>query len=711
MLLALLTVISIAASAAAFNGFTMRMPSVGFASPKSGLALELDANWFNSGGYRPIQVRFTATVAKSFDREVALKLYWSSRNGVKDAVNLTVSKGFTIPAGQTTAEGVIRMPGYNESGFLWCDVVVDGKADASLSIDRKAAQFFASPAGEEIGLKQLKLRDAGSGTVSWLGRRSMPRQYQDLDQLMVEDAVSEPCDQWLDYSSADIVRTQLSMLRIMAERDPAAIAALRRFALAGGFVWIENVEDEAEALNEITRLLAIGGWSFDLDTPFDATLTPVSEAEGWNRESLMSRPVSPPGSEGQTLGQDIRGLLSAALESSSGGLTSRGWYAVHGAGLGRVMAFPAEGFDIPRRISPGVAANASKRWVNRGWERRHGVRPEVGSPDFANLLIPGVGFAPVGEFQVLITLFVLAIGPLNYWLLWRKQRLDLLVITTPLGALLVTACLFVYATFSDGFGVRVRARGLTVINQPAGEAVTWARLCHYAGLGVRGEFSMPPDTMLYPIKPGWEVAVGPQQSESRGLAWEPDRQHLVSGWLPARTSAQHLLVRAGPFAKELLVTTTADQQVEVRNRLGADLQLLMVYDEGGQWWRGESINVDGVARLEAIDKVEAVAQIRQITLDNEPQIPLGAGRQIEDSLERIGASRSARRLQREVADVSPGGNLMNQAIDRLVGLEGGAPLNLPPRSYVALSTKTVGVPLGFESVTEAGSFHLTVGNW
>ena len=69
-------------------------------------------------------------------------------------------------------------------------------------------------------------------------------------------------------------------------------------------------------------------------------------------------------------------------------------------------------------------------------------------------------------FQVLITLFVLAIGPVNFYLLKRWHKLNLLLITVPASAAVVTLALLSYAVFSDGFGVRARTRSFTEI-EPA----------------------------------------------------------------------------------------------------------------------------------------------------------------------------------------------------------------------------------------------------
>ena len=82
------------------------------------------------------------------------------------------------------------------------------------------------------------------------------------------------------------------------------------------------------------------------------------------------------------------------------------------------------------------------------WYQRHGLSTALENPDFWKFLIPGVGLAPVGGFRVLITLFVIAIGPVNYFLLRRLKRLHLLLLTTPASAAVVTAAV-----------VRLRDRG------------------------------------------------------------------------------------------------------------------------------------------------------------------------------------------------------------------------------------------------------------
>ena len=76
---------------------------------------------------------------------------------------------------------------------------------------------------------------------------------------------------------------------------------------------------------------------------------------------------------------------------------------------------------------------------------------------------------------------VAMIGPVNYYLL-RAGELNLTVPTVPTGALFLTAAPSLYALFSDGSSVRLRARSMTCIDQTIGEATCWSRLSYHAGL-------------------------------------------------------------------------------------------------------------------------------------------------------------------------------------------------------------------------------------
>ena len=68
------------------------------------------------------------------------------------------------------------------------------------------------------------------------------------------------------------------------------------------------------------------------------------------------------------------------------------------------------------------------------WFRRTGFSLHRTNDDYWTFLIPGVGEAPVVSFLLLVSLFAIVIGPVNYVVLGRSRRLYLLLLTVPAGA-------------------------------------------------------------------------------------------------------------------------------------------------------------------------------------------------------------------------------------------------------------------------------------
>ena len=94
------------------------------------------------------------------------------------------------------------------------------------------------------------------------------------------------------------------------------------------------------------------------------------------------------------------------------------------------------------------------------------------------------------------------------------------MVTVPVGAAIVTACLLAWAVLGDGLSTRVRIRSLTDVDQASGQTVSWSRHSYYAGMVPSGGFTFPLDALVYPIehipKPGERRTV------DRQLVWTPN---------------------------------------------------------------------------------------------------------------------------------------------------------------------------------------------
>jgi hypothetical protein len=352
--------------------------------------------------------------------------------------------------------------------------------------------------------------------------------------------------------------------------------------------------------------------------------------------------------------------------------------------------------------------------TTRSWESRHGMAPDAANPDFANLLVPGVGLAPVTEFRVLITLFVLAIGPANYWLLKRWKRPHLLVLTVPILAALVTLALFSYAILSDGFRTTVRVRSFLSLDQRTGEAACWARLSYYAGLAPSHGLTLPDDVAVYPIIPGWNETNGRATNEaSRQLEWTGGEVHLTQGWLRSRTPTQYLTVRARKTPIRLELTPGAGK-LTAKNELGTEIQYVAAIDDDGKFFAGEGLAEKSTAELTTKTGADIVTKLRTIVTDNMLVTPPELTD--ESSSYAVMQRRQRRQIFRsqlclDYSSERLEDNLMSGAISSLGGTSSETPLDLPPRSFVAITQAGPEVVTGIPSAVEEASFHVVVGRW
>ena len=405
---------------------------------------------------------------------------------------------------------------------------------------------------------------------------------------------------------------------------------------------------------------------------------------------------------------------------------SNQWFVEQGSGLGRVRAFrganEAAQFPLaPAAANPNAVANSDApdqlpRALAMGlrrtqrWDSRHGMTPDSANVEFAKFLVPGVGLAPVTEFRILITLFVLLIGPINYWLLKRYKRLHLMVLTVPLAAIVTTAALFGYAIVADGFESRVRAQSYTALDQVTGDAACWTRLSYYSGLSPRDGLTMPADVVMYPILPSWTGDA--DLAEEKDLAWDGQQAKLTKGWLNSRTPTQYLTVRSRKSPLRLEVLDSGDK-LRVKNQLDTKIKALVVISDSGKLYFGENITSDASAGLQPVERDDAIRRINRLIVEHAPQAPDALASSESD----LATMRSRSRYGgygRNGLQYNPGKlseNLEGEALINLAGLGGQPALSLPPRTYVAITETGPEVETGISYAKEEASFHVIVGKF
>ena len=331
--------------------------------------------------------------------------------------------------------------------------------------------------------------------------------------------------------------------------------------------------------------------------------------------------------------------------------------------------------------------------------RRNGVSKLVKNEEFFHFLIPGVGLAPVNAFRLMMTLFVIVIGPLNYTLLRRWDRPNWMLYTVPACALLATLGILGYATLADGTTTRTQTLNLVYVDQAEGHAATWSRQSYYAGIAPANGAAFPADVTAIPVL--YEPLDRMRFSAMpRRLEWGAS-QRFAHGYLTSRNTIQFLVQRSRGTEMRLNFDT---QAASVENHLGGEIVTLLVRSHTGEYYTHERLPDGAAGPLTRIDDTELRTWFLQSLRFRDPQLPPGVQVDIsaayDSSLWYYRRANEGLRAPR-FRDSLPGRFIHAMTLS----------MELPPGSYLAKLSKCAEVPLGIQPVKSVDSQYLVFGTF
>ncbi len=520
---------------------------------------------------------------------------------------------------------------------------------------------------------------ASSGSVPYYGSRNPNCVWLPKSSLPAS---------WVDYSGLDFLAVPLDTLAQLPKETRAALAQWTR---CGGTLLVTSVGNSATANETLAKSL----------------VEDVASASGWtwSEAPLGDRHTS------EIVHQDSSGTITKSMPPPANVLGE--WpreaapFRVASVGFGKLVAFTGEPF-------PGTAQDwfwllkstgGPSRW---DWGKRHGLSSRIGNSDFLMFLIPGIRGVPVVMFLVLITIFSIVIGPLNYFVLARRKQLYLLLLTIPVLAFATSMLLFGYTVVAHGFSVKARCRSLTFVDQPAKAAVTFNRLSLYAGQAPSAGMQFSRDTAVYPIWPEG------QEFESGQIDWT-NTQTLTSGFLRSRTRTQFLTVGHRTERGRLEITASGPDKLTVANGFEWGFAPLLVANDQGQLFISNSVAAGDSVDLQPVTE-EDLGNVNTVLQSYPLELPAGLTDGIA-STQFFGPS------YRSMA--YPGGvyaswnyheSLMEQTWLRLrlgAVVPGSETIqsSREPRTYFGLATQPPNIELGVPKATEINSVHLVMGRW
>ncbi len=203
------------------------------------------------------------------------------------------------------------------------------------------------------------------------------------------------------------------------------------------------------------------------------------------------------------------------------------------------------------------------------WERSFGNNHMLSGGQVA--LLPGVQ-APVGRFLLLITLFVLAVGPGGLALARRKGPVALLI-AVPSVALVTCLAIVAWSVLVEGFSIHASRYSLTWLDRDRDRALTASIGGYYANLEPEG-VRLPAQAVLLGPDLNWdEQAI--EADWTNGMV-------VKGGLLPSRSYREWGEVAVLPSRARLTVRREG-KALRVQNALGAPLAEGYVRLDGKLW--------------------------------------------------------------------------------------------------------------------------------
>ena len=714
----------IAACLLAVSGAQARAAASGttVSSSAKGINLTVSTLWLDGGGYRPIQVSVVPTTPLVADQTLHLEFH-AKLNYYPGDREVVASQDIELPAGSTGVVDTIAVPQFFPFTSFNVEVWLNGRYSSKLS-----QRGFAGGTAPD-GLPKVLVVGAPAGAAatapptftiladpdssllaSIFPSDASQQQYFGGPVAATPTGAAKPPlstlmtlpynylpRRWIELSSIDIVCISLGDLQQLAVAEPERCQALRQWLISGGNVIVFDVGAEQKQADEAARLLAP-----------NSSLAGGLVADGWTKPNVFDFKDRLK-AYGGTQTPSISDAPNQNPQSPVFSLRRFGDGMLLAADTDDLFAQPAQHWIwMLNSLGPD-------RWL---WYRRHGVSYDRKNGDFWSWLVRGVGLAPVTEFRVLITAFVLAIGPLNYFWLRRRGRLHLLVVVVPVAAGAVTLGLFGYAIIADGLDVRVRARTFTQLDQRTGQAVCWSRLSYYAGLAPSGGLVFPDDVVVLPLTANDDDAS--DMPRRQNLIWSTHRQDLVSGWVASRTPTQFITVRSRTSQAALRYSPPrGGSGPQIENQLGTRIIRLLLTDEAGKHYRAADIEAGGRAALAPLDDpAEEEAGIYDFVANHQPGVPEGfvppssygySGRPrrayyytaANNSLPAPSLATSRLEVDLREAVMGPG----------KVSWSKPAGFSLAKRSYLALVERSPEAVFGVDDPREEDSLHVVVGSW
>ena len=193
-------------------------------------------------------------------------------------------------------------------------------------------------------------------------------------------------------------------------------------------------------------------------------------------------------------------------------------------------------------------------------------RPEVDnrvlrtSTPFRSFGFPEFDEPPRYLFESSILLYLLAVGPVTFFILKRRHLLNLMFVVVPIISAIFCTSILAYAIFAEGFDTRVNLFTISQLDQSSGR-ITTSSISHiYSGV-TPSNYRFEGST--------YGLVNFPQDRRSQQLRWDPGSESISEGEIRARTNHQLFSRSSTKTESRLLISVgnkgTSEESTAVKN--------------------------------------------------------------------------------------------------------------------------------------------------
>ena len=710
LLSSLVVLLLLQVACVAGDGDRLSLPAFNGKKVKNGIAAEVDYQWTSGFGYRPVRVKLTPTKSTR-DRTIRVVILPENYSSTSPKPMEAIAD-IEVPQGTESVTQTINVPQYTPWTMLRIEFFENGRQLKDLSMtrsyrtsrtnggespsillvdshvpdlskDRKsllrnlrrnAEQRTTFP---DAGAFQFTIGERYGNSVNREGVQYTTRSTDaiSLDYLETMDNLEliPPQDIPTNYQGligVDLIVLSIKEIDRMATEFPQRLQAIEYYVRSGGNLVVFGVDAEA-SLTDLFQLSGTWRKANEFGYP-TGQRTNYRDAVN-TRKSRQKKPESTP---------------DASLMDH---------------GLGIIFAWQT---DDPYASSDEMYG---ARWLwmmncighdRLTFTKRMGMSTIRDNDDYWDFMIPGFGASPVNEFLGVITLFILGIGPLNYYLLSRMKRLHLLPVTVGLAAFLTTATMMCYAFVSDGVSTRVRLRSYTQLDQTSGESVaaTHCRQAYLAAFAPSGGLKFPLHACVYPVTPIFETT----RSYTVNLDQRNDRQILRRGFLRPRTTTQFMTTAVQSIDQRINLADGIDEAV---NHLGARLTHCWIRDDAGKLFYADDVAPGAKIEFAPMDDTAGQDIMSEHSLANVPAPPEGLDKNADNWM--LSGSRYSRYSYMQASIPSKHTSLIHKQI---FATDSFFKRGQPKTFLVVTESAPDFIHVGTNASEEAG-YHVIRGTW